>query len=691
MTSRLHPVKLLFASGLSAWIGLTAGVFAAEELGESVSLETFEGAIAQSSEADSYAIIHVNSTSGSDAQGDGTQLRPLKTITHALEQAEENTLILLSGGIYSEESGESFPIRLKSGVTVQGTLGFSASDIIIQGNGGYYSTLGGLRNVAILGSNNAGLANVAISNPHPEGIGIWIESDSPIILNNAFLYNGANGIYIVGDGDPVIRGNYFSENGQAGLVIAGPSSATVDGNIFENTGTGIMIAPGATPQVLNNRISQNVDGLVVHADAQPILQNNQIFRNRRNSILDYAAWTDTSNSMVSASQPPPPTLAVANSSESQGNEMVAMPSEHEQVSTGAPSSLLSGTADANESITAASEAQVEVPADTAVSQTVSAELSLSEPMSDPDFNTPSANGVESPPAENIDEAPASEVPNLAIAEPTTIAASDSLGTGLQVGINQTSAALSSLEIAFVATTPVTPVLGSIDLASIAVASEEVAVRFSESAPAPDSVEEAAERSSSETALSEPSLSLNEVTEDSSDRDFSISEELSGPDTVELPIVPPPIDTVATPAEVPASTELSDGGGVEQTPGDVPELPSSTSDEAAASDSRLTVPTSDIPMGSGGGLSELFTTGAAAISTEGPPPPPTLASALGLNYRVLVDATHEQVQEIVPDAFPVRVDGQPFMQAGAYPTLAEAESKAREITQAGLPAQVTIIP
>jgi hypothetical protein len=64
--------------------------------------------------------LFVNPSIGDDKTGDGSDRTPFKTITQALQNAKLNTVISLSKGTYSQEAGESFPLILKPGVTLQG-------------------------------------------------------------------------------------------------------------------------------------------------------------------------------------------------------------------------------------------------------------------------------------------------------------------------------------------------------------------------------------------------------------------------------------------------------------------------------------------------------------------------------------------------------------------------------------------
>lgn len=75
----------------------------------------------------------------------------------------------------------------------------------------------------------------------------------------------------------------------------------------------------------------------------------------------------------------------------------------------------------------------------------------------------------------------------------------------------------------------------------------------------------------------------------------------------------------------------------------------------------------------------------------PPPPISRAEALGLNYRVVVDASSESqkatVKRIVPDAFNTWVDNRRMMQAGAFETRQEAKERQQLLSQSGLKSQI----
>jgi hypothetical protein len=85
-------------------------------------------------------------------------------------------------------------------------------------------------------------------------------------------------------------------------------------------------------------------------------------------------------------------------------------------------------------------------------------------------------------------------------------------------------------------------------------------------------------------------------------------------------------------------------------------------------------------------------------SQSPPTPPDSPTdrlrALGLNYRVLADAATETIQErvkgVVPGAFRTQVQGELRMQAGAFPTLEQAQRIQRQLREEGLEAWIEVL-
>ncbi|MBW4617067.1 MAG: DUF1565 domain-containing protein [Desmonostoc vinosum HA7617-LM4] len=240
--------------------------------------------------------LFVNPSVGDDNTGNGSDRTPFKTITQALRIANVNTVIILSPGTYSAETGETFPLMMKQGVSIQGNPENKGKDITIQGGGNYLSRSFGGQNVTIVGANQASLTGVTVSNSNPRGYGLWIESSNPAIAENTFTGSTQDGISVTGNAAPTISKNYFYRNGANGLTIAGNSRPQVRENIFEQTGYGINIAQNAAPLVVGNQIQQNRAGVLVQANARPILRNNLIQGSKEDGLVAIAqAMPDLGN------------------------------------------------------------------------------------------------------------------------------------------------------------------------------------------------------------------------------------------------------------------------------------------------------------------------------------------------------------------------------------------------------------
>ncbi|MEH2145246.1 DUF1565 domain-containing protein [Nostoc sp.] len=233
-------------------------------------------------------VLFVNPSGGNDSTNNGSESAPVKTITQALRLANTNTVIMLSTGTYSAETGEIFPLILKPGVSIQGNPSNQGKDIIIQGGGDYLSRSFAGQNVAIVGANQAFLTGVTVTNSNHRGYGLWIESSNPVVAENTFIGSTQDGISVSGNAAPTISKNYFDRNGANGITIAGNSSPQVKENVFHQTGFGINIAQNAAPVVIGNQIQHNRSGIVVQAKARPILRNNIIQDNKEDGLVAIA-------------------------------------------------------------------------------------------------------------------------------------------------------------------------------------------------------------------------------------------------------------------------------------------------------------------------------------------------------------------------------------------------------------------
>ncbi len=233
----------------------------------------------------SVNLLYVNPDLGNDKTGNGSTLAPWKTISQALQIAAPSTVIMLSPGTYSPQTGEIFPLMLKSGVSIQGDTTNKGKNTIIRGGGEYLSRSFGGENVTIVGANLAGLRGVTVTNPNPRGYGLWIESSNPMVEENTFIGSTQDGITVTGNATPTISKNYFQSNGANGITIAGYSQPDIRENIFQQTGFGINIAQNAAPIITGNQIQYNRSGVVVQAHAHPILRRNLIFGNREDGLV----------------------------------------------------------------------------------------------------------------------------------------------------------------------------------------------------------------------------------------------------------------------------------------------------------------------------------------------------------------------------------------------------------------------
>jgi len=241
-------------------------------------------------------VLFVNPDMGDDTTGNGQEKSPLRTITKAIEIAQENTTIILSKGIYSTQTGEQFPLILKSGVSIQGDPPSKGRGIMIQGGGDYLSRFFGSKNATIIIANQSALTGVTITNSNPRGYGLWIESGNPQVAENTFTANTQDGIAVTGKAAPIIEKNNFYRNSANGITVSGSAKPQIRENILQKTGFGISVAENAQPLIVGNSIQYNRSGIIVQAHSRPVLRNNLIQGNREDGLVTiYQAMPDLGN------------------------------------------------------------------------------------------------------------------------------------------------------------------------------------------------------------------------------------------------------------------------------------------------------------------------------------------------------------------------------------------------------------
>ena len=234
----------------------------------------------------SATVIYVNPVTGQDRAGAGlSAATPYKTITFALSQAQANTVIQLASGNYSKDTGESFPLILKPGVTLIGNESAKGQGTIITGGGFYTSRTFARQDITILAENNTTIAGLTVTNPNQRGTAVWVESSNPTIKNNTFFNSVREGVFVTGTGNPKIENNIFFKNGGNGVSLARSAQGEIRNNTFEDTGFGLAIGGNSTPLVEGNQIIQNQDGLFISESAKPILRKNVIQNNKRDGIV----------------------------------------------------------------------------------------------------------------------------------------------------------------------------------------------------------------------------------------------------------------------------------------------------------------------------------------------------------------------------------------------------------------------
>lgn len=587
-------------------------------------------------------LLFVDSQNGNDTTGNGYQGTPFRSITRALQAAPAsgNTTILLAPGTYSTASGETFPIQLKAGVTIQGDPNTKGQGILIQGGG---ATANG-ESFAFVGATNATLTGVTVTNP--SGSGLWAESSNPAVHNNTFTGNAKNGVAIGGNSLASIHFNQFTQNKGSGILVVGDAQPEIRENRFEQTGQGLSIGQNASPLVISNHFSQNRVGVVVQENARPVLRSNQIEGSREDGLTVQAQ-----------AQPDLGTAAEPGQNRFRDNRKYDVNAKGTMTVPAAGNDLspnrVAGRVDLNGTVATTSPVSSQA-APTRANQTASV----------------SASSSRSSEGRNPRPVPTSPTTRRAVS-PAVASASNVLITQFPPHNRPPAAALRPTPAAIQIPVPPPETQGSLEQNSEAI---EIPVpppdslRFQPIAPV---VSVAPAIPAAATPIVPTTMAVVPVQASVSlpRQSMIASSQAVSPinQGIQLP-APPPVSIAAAPVEISNA---------------------STSASPILQAELLPVPDGDVPIGDTGDMPRVeplanggFNADSAVYSE---------ASRASLKYRVVVEARSERLQarvrSIMPNAFPISDRGRPLMQVGAFSSRENAEDAVRMLNQNGFRALI----
>lgn len=666
--------------------------------------------------ANSTTLFFVNPIVGHDTRGDGSQRSPFRTITQALEHSQPGTVIMLAPGTYSAESGEQFPLRMKPGVDIQGNPSTHGDGILIRGGGQFLSPTVAGQNIAILGANDATLTGVTVRNPNARGYGLWIESSNPTVARNTFSNNVHDGVAVNGDSSPIVQDNLFRQNGANGITVFGSGQAIVRENVFEQTGFGINVSQNAAPHLIENRVLNNRDAIVIQGHARPVLRNNVIDGSRRDGIVAIA------QAVPNLGTPDHP-----GNNQFQNNtryDLNVEAAEHPVPAFGndLTDARMTGAIDVTGNVPIPIAAPRRVAADLRPDASSSENSSASSlPILPTSSESParSSSGEESSSASSMHSRQGEPSSQAIAAHPTSrqslASASSSSASSSRVpsptvssrpASSRTAASFPRPTDTGAAATPSPQRIPSIDM-FVPPPSVPTSAQTAQTPTVPAVVSAVAESSpSTQRAIADrsttPSSSLNSAQSAatrSAARSARPVANFTAP--VEIPVPPPMHGTVADvsnenegqaspvnqPAPAPASAQPSPSAQQPGSPRNLLRTLLRPRSSPPRNSNALPVPTGEIPQGYTGSLPTVTVYSNPLRQRTSTGSLPNRSSRLRLRYRVVVDARNERtqrlVQSLVPGAFYTYVNGQAVMQAGAFNDLNNANETARMLINNGL--------
>ncbi|HEX5036737.1 MAG TPA: right-handed parallel beta-helix repeat-containing protein, partial [bacterium] len=170
-------------------------------------------------------------------------------------------------GVYSPSTtGETFPLRIPEGVTLESEEGPGSTAIDAGGSGPV---------ILFDGVEGAAVAGFTIRGGNAErGGGIGVFNASAVIRNNVIEDNRASvdgaAIYVTGDGEVAIVNNLVNRSARSGesdvhgVLIEDASPFVVNNTVVNGDGNGILTRGSGLPSIQNNILAGNAGRGICH-------------------------------------------------------------------------------------------------------------------------------------------------------------------------------------------------------------------------------------------------------------------------------------------------------------------------------------------------------------------------------------------------------------------------------------------
>lgn len=178
--------------------------------------------------------IYVSQKNGNDTSGNGKENKPFKTITKAITEVNGSTTILISGGNYTEESGETFPLDIPKNINLF-LSDENNKSVEIKGFGSTEDN----KEVTLLLRGNNDLNGLSISSL--DNIGILSTSGKNTLIS-VKLVNNQTALGVLNSSNITLLNSTIENNSYSGIELSNKASAKLVNTSIMNSNIGINIS-----------------------------------------------------------------------------------------------------------------------------------------------------------------------------------------------------------------------------------------------------------------------------------------------------------------------------------------------------------------------------------------------------------------------------------------------------------------